>query len=202
MTAGNRYGGNSITKTSYVVVNQASSTPVVDFSANITSGNAPLNVEFTDLSTGGIIISRVWTFTHDSIPGPETAQGQKITRTFSEPGQYNVTLTVTVENNGSASHEKSYYISVRQPPLLQGTITLHPGWNLVSTPLPLQDQYHTAGQVFAAVDTDSRSIYSYDAGLKQFVVLDSHSEISPLRGIWVYSKNEAPLTFNYQGHAR
>lgn len=198
MTAGNRYGGNSITKTSFVVVNPASSTPVVDFSANITSGFAPLPVEFTDLSTGGIIISRLWTFTHDGIPVPETAHGQKITHNFSEPGQYNVTLTVTGENNGSASREKTYYISVRQPPLVQGTITLHPGWNLVSTPLPLKDQHRTAGQVFAAIDTDSRSIYSYDAGLKQFVVLNSTSEILPLKGIWVYSRNVAPLTFNYQ----
>gem|GEM_PF-2376794 len=198
MTAGNGYGGNSITKTSYVVVNPVSSTPVADFSANITSGYAPLPVEFTDLSTGTIIISRVWTFTHDGIPVSETTQGQKIIHTFTEAGQYNITLTVTGENNESASREKSYYISVGQPPLLQGTITLHPGWNLISTPLPLKDQYRTTAQVFAGIDTDSRSIYSYDAGSKQFVVLNSHSEILPLTGIWVYSKGEIPLTFNYQ----
>ncbi len=86
----------------------------------------------------------------------------------------------------------------KTPPPEQGTITLHPGWNLVSTPLPLKDQYRTAGQVFGAIDTDSRSIFSYDAASKQFVPLDSNSVIFPLEGIWVYSKGEALLTLNYQ----
>ena len=67
MTAGNGYGGNSITKTNYVIVNPASSTPVVDFTANLTSGYAPLQVEFTDLSTGGVITSRIWTFSNNGI---------------------------------------------------------------------------------------------------------------------------------------
>ena len=85
-----------------------------------------------------------------------------------------------------------------EPAPEQGTITLHQGWNLVSTPVPLKDQYRTAGQVFAGVDTDSRSIYLYNAGSKQFVPLNSQSVILPLEGIWVYSKDEIPLTFNYQ----
>jgi PKD repeat protein len=198
LTAENRYGGNSITKSNYVTVNPASSIPVVDFTAAITTGYAPLQVEFSDLSTGGIIISRGWTFDRNGIPVSETTPGQKIVHTFTEAGQYNVTLTVTAENNESASLQKSYYISVRQPAPEYGTIILHPGWNLVSTPVPLKEQYHTAGQVFAGIDTDSRSIFSYDAGSKQFIPLNPNSEIFPLEGIWVYSKNETPLTFSYQ----
>ncbi len=198
LTAGNGYGGNSITKANYVVVNPASSTPVVDFTATITSGYAPLQVEFSDLSTGGVIISRSWTFSSNGIPVSETTTGQKIVHNFTKAGQYNVTLMVTAENNGSASLEKSSYISVQQPAPELGIITLHPGWNLVSPPVPLKDQYRTAGQVFASVDTDSRSIFSYDAGSKQFIPLNSRSVIFPLEGIWVYSKNEAPVTFNYQ----
>ena len=198
LTAGNRYGGNSITKTDYVVVNSASTKPVVDFTASVTSGYAPLQVEFSDLSTGGIIISRVWTFSKNGIPDTEAKNLQKIVHTFYEAGQYNVTLTGTAGNNESVSLEKSYYISVRQQAPEDGTVILHPGWNLVSTPLPLKDQSHTAGQLFATVDTGSRSFFSYDAGSKQFIPLNSQSEIFPLEGIWVYSKNESPLTFRYQ----
>jgi PKD repeat protein len=197
LVAGNRFGGNSVTKSSYVVVNPPSSPPVVDFVASTTSGYAPLQVEFTDLSTGGIVVSRIWTFNNNGIPVSETTTGQKIVHTFTEPGQYNVTLAVTAGNNESASLEKSYYISVKQQAPEDGTVTLHPGWNLVSTPLPLKDQSRTAGQLFATVDSDSRSFYSYDARSKQFIPLNSQSEIFPLEGIWVYSKNEYPLTFKY-----
>jgi PKD repeat protein len=198
LVAGNRYGGNSITKANYVVVNPYSSLPVADFTASVTSGYVPLEVEFSDLSTGGIIVSRVWTFNKNGITVSETTTNQKIVHIFSEPGQYNVTLVVAAANNESASQEKSYYISVRQQAPEYSTVTLHSGWNLVSTPLPLKDQSRTAGQLFAAVDSDSRSFYSYDAGSKQFIPLNSLSEIFPLEGIWVYSKSESPLTFRYQ----
>ena len=129
---------------------------------------------------------------------PETTSGQKIIHTFNKAGQFNVSLKVIADNNESTTLEKFFYISVRSPIPDNGTIILHPGWNLVSTPLPLKEQYRTAGQVFASVDTGSRSIFSYDAGSKQFIPLNSNSVIFPLEGIWVYSKNDIPVTFNYQ----
>jgi PKD repeat protein len=198
LTAGNGYGGNSITKSDYVVVDSASSTPLVDFSANVTSGYAPLHVEFTDLSTGGIIMTRQWTFNNNGSTVSETTSDRKIIHNFAESGLYNVSLTVAAENNGSATLEKLYCISVKKPAPEEGTIILHPGWNLIATPLPLKSQYCTAGQVFATIDTDSRSIFSYDAVSEQFVPLNSNSVIFPLEGIWVYSKSEIPLTFKYQ----
>ncbi len=198
LTTGNGYGGNSITKTDYVVVHPASSTPVVDFSANVTSGTLPFQVEFTDHTNGVMIISRTWEFDNNEIPVQEISPGEKITHTFTKAGLYNVTLTVTAENNESASLEKSSYIHVRDPPVDHGTVTLMPGWNLVSTPLPLNAQYQTAGEVFSGIDSGSRSIFSYDARSKHYASLSSESIISPLEGIWIYSTNETPLTFNYQ----
>jgi PKD repeat protein len=197
LTAGNGYGGNSITKVNYIVVDSGSSSLDVDFSANITTGYAPLQVEFTDLSTGRGIKSRVWTFSNNVTMFSENFSGQKIVHSFSEAGQYNVTLTVTAENNKNESMEKKYYINVRQSVPEQGTITLYKGWNLISTPLALKEQYRTAGQVFSLIDTESRSIYTYDAESKQFITLNSNSIIFPLEGIWIYSKNEVLLSFNY-----
>jgi PKD repeat protein len=197
LTAGNRYGGNSVTKANYVKVDPVSSSLTVDFISNITTGDAPLQVEFTDLSTGGLIMSRVWTFSNNGIQVSETTSGQKIVHSFSEPGLYNITLVVNADSNKNGSLKKSYYISVRQPVPAQGTVTLHPGWNLISTPFALKEQYRTAGQVFSLIDTESRSIYTYDAGSKKFIPMNSNSVIFPLEGIWVYSKNEVQLSFNY-----
>jgi PKD repeat protein len=198
LTAGNAYGGNSLTKADYVLVDTTLSAPVVDFTANVTSGYVPLTVEFTDLSAGGVIISRQWTFSKSGYSISEMRPDQKISHSFTEPGTYDVTLTIADNNNNSSSLKKSYYISVKDPLKEQDQVTLHPGWNLVSTPLPLKGQLQTASVVFAVVDTDSHSIYSYDAGSKQFVALNSQSVIPPLEGIWVYSKNERNITFNYE----
>jgi PKD repeat protein len=197
LSAGNGYGGSSITKTNYIVVNAVSAVPVVDFAANITTGYSPLQVQFSDVSTGGTIISRTWELDHDGVIVTENSPCQTLVHTFTETGKYSVTLTITAENNESASLEKHYYISVNEPVPEQVTITLHPGWNLISTPLPLNDQYHMAGQIFGTIDSDSRSIFSYNAVSKQFIPLNYQSEIVPLEAIWVYSKNEAPMAFRY-----
>jgi len=51
----NANGTNAITKTDYIVVNPS---PLPDFSANILTGCAPVNVQFTDasLDNGGTIV--------------------------------------------------------------------------------------------------------------------------------------------------
>lgn len=197
LTAGNGYGGNSVSKADYIVVNAASQAPVVDFMANVTSGNAPLDVKFVDTSDGGMIVSRTWTFTTNNLSETVTTQEQELARTFSGPGDYHVTLTVTAGNGQSATLHKACYISVREPAPLNGTITLYPGWNLVCTPLPLQEKFRTAGDIFSSVDTDSRSVYAYNAGTRQFIPLMAGSLINPLDGIWIYSKNKVNITFNY-----
>jgi len=54
-------GNDTLTKVAYVTANRdGSNLPVADFSASSTSGNAPLNVSFTDNSTGAT--SWFWKF--------------------------------------------------------------------------------------------------------------------------------------------
>jgi hypothetical protein len=76
-------------------------------------------------------------------------------------------------------------------------ITLEPGWNFVSTPRTLAHGMHTAGVVFAGVDTGSRSIYLYNAGNGTWDAMTESSVVRPLDGIWIYSVHamEIPLTF-------
>ena len=69
--------------------------PVADFSASPTSGNAPLNVSFTDHSTGS---PTSWNW--DFGDGTSSTQ-QNPTHIYSNPGQYNVSLGVTNSGGGS-----------------------------------------------------------------------------------------------------
>ncbi len=83
------------------------SLPAAAFSANVTSGDAPLNVAFTDESTNAI--SWLWDFgdrENSTQPNPIHA--------YNSVGTYSVTLTVT-NANGTATEVKDDYITTRLP---------------------------------------------------------------------------------------
>jgi PKD repeat protein len=101
-------GSDSETKTNYITVNEPP--PVAEFSGTPTSGVKPLNVAFTDLSTGGPVTSRLWNFGDG---GTSTAQNPS--HTYANAGVYTVTLTVTGPG-GTNSETKSGYITVNEPP--------------------------------------------------------------------------------------
>jgi len=101
-------GSDSITKNNYITVN-VPPPPVAGFSANPTSGDAYLSVQFTDTSTGAIT-SWSWTFGDGGTSTSEDPQ-----HTYQVPGTYSVTLTVSGPG-GSNAHTKTDYITVTQPP--------------------------------------------------------------------------------------
>jgi beta propeller repeat protein len=80
-------------------------TPVADFFANITSGNAPLIVLFTDNSTGS---PNFWHW--DFGDGIKSKHALNATHTFNEPGTYDVSLTVTNENGSNTRIMPKYII--------------------------------------------------------------------------------------------
>jgi len=83
--------------------------PVADFSGSPTSGNAPLTVSFTDLSTNNPT-SWSWDFGDG---GTSTAQNPSYT--YNNAGTYSVTLTVS-NANGSDTLTRNGYITVNTPP--------------------------------------------------------------------------------------
>lgn len=101
MTATNAYG---TTSTSMAVT--VTTVSLVDFEADQTSGDTPLPVNFTDLSTSGGT-----NYTWDFGIGQGTATGQTVSHTYSTPGSYTVTLTVTYPT-GDVSTTKTNYITV------------------------------------------------------------------------------------------
>ena len=83
------------------------SPPVSAFSANVTSGDAPLNVAFNDESTNAT--SWLWDFGDG-----ENSTQQNPIHVYASVGTYSVALTVT-NANGTATEIKDDYITTRIP---------------------------------------------------------------------------------------
>lgn len=107
LEAGNGVSSDSEVKTDYITVKEKPVVPVVEasFSANTTSGKAPLTVRFTD-SSGGGPTSWKWDFGDGT-----TSATQNPVHTYSAAGKYSVTLRAT---NGTVSDDvtRSDYITV------------------------------------------------------------------------------------------
>ena len=105
LTATNQYGSNTETKTDYIT---AGNPPVADFSGTPTSGDAPLLVTFTDLSSNNPT-SWSWDFGDGN-----TSTQQNPTHTYQNAGTYTVTLTAT-NQYGSDTEIKTNYIIANTP---------------------------------------------------------------------------------------
>ena len=84
--------------------------PVAEFTANVTSGTAPLVVPFTDTSTGGVPTSWLW----DTGDGTNSKHAMNATHTFTKAGTYTVSLTVG-NAAGNNTVTKPNYIVVTDP---------------------------------------------------------------------------------------
>ncbi|MCC4769883.1 PKD domain-containing protein [Methanosarcina sp. DH2] len=106
LTTSNAAGNTTLTKYNYIAVTgTAAQTPVASFSSNVTSGKAPLNVLFTDTSTGTPTAWN-WSFgdgTYSTVQNP--------VHTYSSAGNYTVMLTAS-NVAGNTTVTKTNYISV------------------------------------------------------------------------------------------
>jgi len=102
LTVKNAVGRGTVTKTGYIKV---ISKPVAAFSASPTSGKAPLNVKFTDKSTG-IPAEWIWNFGDGS-----KSYIQNPVHKYSKAGVYTVSLTVK-NDAGRSVITKTRYIKI------------------------------------------------------------------------------------------
>ncbi|AKB35374.1 cell surface protein [Methanosarcina siciliae C2J] len=109
LTVTNEDGSDSELKTDYITVSESSTPvePVAAFTADVTSGTAPLTVNFTDQSTG-TLASWAWDFDND---GNVDSTEQNPSYTYTAEGKYTVNLTVS-SAEGSDSEVKAEYITV------------------------------------------------------------------------------------------
>ncbi|WP_373840206.1 PKD domain-containing protein [Methanospirillum sp.] len=106
LTVKNTGGSHTMTRENYITV--GGSGIVADFTASPTSGNAPLTVQFTDLSTGNPTMWS-WDFgdgCYDMIASPS--------HTYQNPGTYTVTFTASSLTGGTDTRVREGYITVSQ----------------------------------------------------------------------------------------
>ena len=107
LTVANTSGSNTKQQSNFINVAPPPA-PTADFSASPTSGVAPLAVSFVDLSTNAASWS--WDFGDSG-----TSTEANPTHTYSAPGNYSVTLSVS-NTTGSATTTKANYVTVTPPP--------------------------------------------------------------------------------------
>jgi PKD repeat protein len=83
----------------------AADSPSANFTSNVTSGGAPLNVHFNDTSTGNAT-SWIWNFGDGG-----TSTEQNATHVYANEGNYNVSLTA-INEAGNNTLTKNSYIKV------------------------------------------------------------------------------------------
>jgi PKD repeat protein len=105
LTATNQYGSNTVVKTNYITVNAVG--PTAAFTANVTSGFAPLSVQFNN-STTGTSPTYLWDFKDD---GTATSTLENPSYTYTQPGTYNVKLSAT-NSSGTNNLVRPAYIKV------------------------------------------------------------------------------------------
>lgn len=85
--------------------------PIADFSALPTSGYAPLNVQFTDLSQG-TITNWNWAFGDGT-----TSTLQNPSHSFTQPGRYAISLTVNGPGGADMRTRTDYIVVANGPPI-------------------------------------------------------------------------------------
>ncbi len=101
-------GNDSTTEVGYVSVSAAP--PIAEFVGTPTSGNVPLNVNFTDQSSG-TVTNWNWDFGDGG-----SSTGQSPSHTYTAAGTYTVVLTATGPG-GSDSRTRVNYITASDPPV-------------------------------------------------------------------------------------
>jgi PKD repeat protein len=110
LTASNSAVNVHLQKTDYITVLDQPALPAVNFTANVTTGIAPLSVQFNDTSLGENLTAWSWAFGDGT-----TSTEQNPVHTYTLTGNYTVNLTVT-NTSGSNSSVKADYILVSTQP--------------------------------------------------------------------------------------
>ncbi len=108
----NSAGTNTTTRANYITAADPPAVPVAGFSANVTSGIAPVTVQFTDASTGTPPLTYAWDFDNNGITD---STSQNPVFTYAAAGTYSVKLKVT-NSAGTNTTTRANYITAADPP--------------------------------------------------------------------------------------
>jgi len=102
-------GTSTETKDDFIIVRAV---PAAAFSATPRTGNAPLRVQFRDESTAEPFEIATWRWTFGD---GEASTEQHPTHTYEQPGEYNVSLTVTSDGGAHAVTQTGFITVARLP---------------------------------------------------------------------------------------
>ena len=170
----------------------AGSPPVAQFTASATSGNAPLTIQFTDLtgSTGTTLYK--WDMNNDGIIDYSTKDPA---HTFTVAGTYTIKLTV-INAYGNDSETKTNYITI-SPPGTKSTPVLTPE----PTPTPQRMPEPTPPQVVPPAGAPkAQFISSTTQGQSPLSVTftDQSTGAAPMTYRWDFSDGAGNLPENSQ----
>lgn len=165
LTATNAAGSDTKTRTNYITVNPI--VPVADFTADTTSGEQTLTVNFTDTTTNSPT-SWAWSFGDG-----DTASTQNPSHNYPLQGVYTVSLTAS-NVDGSDTNTKVGYITVALAApsgltaIAQSASRIHLTWNDNSTgEVGFKIERKDSG-AYAQIDTVISGVNEYmDSGLTQ-----------------------------------
>jgi PKD repeat protein len=120
LTATNGGGSDNETKTNYITVTAPPGQ--ADFTAIPISGNAPLNIQFVDLS-GNSPTSWLWDFGDPASDSENTAIIQNPSHVYVNPGVYSITLTATGPDGSQVKTRHNYITVLISPPIADFSFT-------------------------------------------------------------------------------
>ncbi|MGB9133681.1 MAG: PKD domain-containing protein [Methanosarcina sp.] len=192
LTASNSAGSSTIKKSSYITTSSTTPALVADFSSNVTSGTAPLNVAFTDKSTGTPTAWN-WSFgdgTYSTVKNPA--------HLYSKAGNYTVKLTVKNAAGSTNTVTKTNYIKVATPttakiPVVSfwasrtsGTVPITIGFTDASTNTPTAWKWSFGDGTYSTVQ-NPRHTYS-KAGTYSITLTASNAAGSAMKTRYSYLK--------------
>ncbi|WP_048158670.1 PGF-pre-PGF domain-containing protein [Methanosarcina sp. WWM596] len=110
--------------------------PVANFTSNVVSGNTPLEVSFTDTSTGS---PTAWSW---DFGDGTTLTDQNPVHTYTSAGAYTVTLTASNANGGSSKTGSITVLQTSKPTIPVADF----GTNVIQGPAPLEVQFTDLSQ--------------------------------------------------------
>lgn len=166
---------------------------VADFTADVTSGMAPLTVNFTDLSEGSVI-SWEWDFDGD---GSIDASEQHPSYVYNQAGSHSVVLTVS-DGFQSIDHTREDYIVVEAQTgvhdvLVEGKAGVYPNPARDVATIVSGSAWHVTG--VELMDLEGRVVYQWVAnnGVPGDITLDLGSYPAGMYVLKLHSREEVVI---------
>jgi PKD repeat protein len=168
--------------------------PVAEFSGSPTNGYAPLEVDFTDLSTGSIT-SWKWYFGDG-----DSSMIQSPSHTYTAIGQFDVTLTVTGPGGSDTETKYDYITTTEAPPSPDSAwLSLDPSGLPILAHLTVNgDESKVIGMILKNASDSAHSVMFpvwYDTSCLDLVSLDVDSSTYPFSdiGLWTFFERDTVM---------